>query len=92
MVRKVEKTELNASRCICLDCPSYTTGCKIKNIMQTNTRSTGVLQNKTHYEKMFCAFEKSNCIHLNKGCLCENCTNYHDYDLKRQNWCLHPSE
>ncbi len=89
MNKPVEKTEFNMSRCQCLDCPSYSTDCKIKNARQTTTRPTQVLKTHTHYEKMFCAFEKSNCIHLNKGCLCENCANYHAYDLKNRHWCLH---
>lgn len=89
MTNKIEKTELNASRCMCLSCPSYTTFCKIKNADQNTTRSTEHLSERGHYEKMFCAFEKSNCIHLNKGCVCEQCANFKKYNLNRNTYCLH---
>ena len=85
----IDKTELNAARCICLNCPSYSTLCKIKNVNQNTTRATEHLKNRTHYEKMFCAFEKSNCIHLNKGCVCEQCENFKVYNLNRNTYCLH---
>lgn len=89
MAGKIAKTELNASRCMCLNCPSYTTFCKIKNMEQNTTRATKYLTERTHYEKMFCAFEKSNCIHLNKGCMCEECANFKAYHLDKNTYCLH---
>ena len=89
MIGKIDKTELNVSRCMCLECPSYSTLCKIKNVSQNATRKTENLINRTHYEKMFCAFEKSNCIHLNKGCICENCPNFKAYNLEKNTYCLH---
>lgn len=89
MERKIAKTELNASRCMCLNCPSYSTLCKIKNKEQNITRATEHLKERTHYEKMFCAFEKSNCIHLNKGCICEECANFKAYHLDKNTYCLH---
>ena len=85
----IDKTERNASRCMCLTCPSYSTICKIKNADQNKTEPTVTLCEKTHYEKMFCAFEKSNCIHLNKGCVCSKCPNFLQYNLKKETYCLH---
>jgi len=86
---KVDKTQENMKRCLCLNCPSYSSICKIKNADQNKTRSTQNLLKQSHYEKMFCAFEKSNCIHLNKGCMCDSCANFKDYSLTKGAYCLH---
>ena len=88
-MNKVDKTEENITRCLCLNCPSYSTTCKIKNAKQTTNRTTQSLEAHKHYEKMFCAFEKSNCIHLNRGCICEDCANFKNYNLKKGTYCLH---
>ena len=61
---QVEKTKENACNCLCMMCPSYEKVCKLKNQTQNQDISTQSLQNETHYEKLFCAFEKSNCIHV----------------------------
>lgn len=84
----VSKTEENMSRCLCLNCPSYTQVCKLKNAPQNVTRPTELLEERKHYEKMFCAFEKSNCIHLDRGCICEHCEIYKKYNLHRLDYCL----
>ena len=89
MVTFVNKTQKNIERCLCLSCPSYSTSCKIKNAFQNQSRATTSLENRTHYEKMFCAFEKSNCIHLDKGCLCNKCLNFKEYNLSNCTYCLH---
>lgn len=89
MLSKVAKTQKNIARCLCLNCPSYSSVCKIKNAHQNNNLETETLEKKTHYEKMFCAFEKSNCIHFNRGCLCEQCLNFHDYNLDKCEYCRH---
>ena len=85
----VEKTAANVSRCICLSCPSYSTFCKIKNTHQNTDKPTKHLSERAHYEKMFCAFEKSHCIHLNRGCICETCENFKTYQLQKNTYCLH---
>ncbi len=85
----VDKTENNIKRCLCLNCPSYSTTCKLKNATQSASRATQNLKNRTHYEKMFCAFEKSNCIHLDRGCLCNECMNFKEYNLENCTYCLH---
>ena len=41
-----------------------------------------------HLELMFCAFEKSNCIHENRGCLCEKCPVHKKYALNNEDYCL----
>jgi hypothetical protein len=85
---KVEKTEENIVQCRCLSCPSYAQLCKMKNADENLDRTTAGLQNRTHYEKMFCAFERSNCIHLDRGCLCENCLVHAKYNLHNHEYCL----
>lgn len=85
---KVEKTQENISHCICLYCPSYSQVCKLKNSTENVNQTTENLEDKTHYEKMFCAFEKSNCIHLDRGCICEKCAVYKQYGLRRHDYCL----
>ncbi|MBR2299880.1 MAG: DUF2769 domain-containing protein [Alphaproteobacteria bacterium] len=89
MQQKVEKTEQNIERCLCLNCPSYSSSCKIKNAHQTTNQPSADLLWRTHYEKMFCAFEKSNCIHADKGCICDKCANFRDYNLKNCTYCIH---
>ncbi len=86
---KVDKTNENISRCICLNCPSYSTTCKLKNAPFAANLPTKNLAGRTHFEKMFCAFEKSNCIHMNKGCICEECANYKEYNLQNCTYCIH---
>ena len=85
---KVEKTQENICNCLCLICPSYEKICKLKNVNENQDISTTKLQNKTHYEKMFCAFEKSNCIHLARGCICHNCEVFKKYGLKNKEYCF----
>ncbi len=89
MQKFVDKTETNISRCLCLSCPSYSTACKLKNAEHNKVRSTASLEAHNHYEKMFCAFEKSNCIHLDKGCICNQCLNFKEYNLQKCTYCLH---
>ena len=84
----VEKNKENICNCICMMCPSYEKICKLKNDIEYQNISTQDLQNMTHFEKMFCAFEKSNCIHFNKGCICEKCDVFKKYGLKKKEFCL----
>ncbi|MDY4885707.1 MAG: DUF2769 domain-containing protein [Alphaproteobacteria bacterium] len=85
---KVDKTSENLAHCICLYCPSYSPVCKLKNAQKNINRSDTDFKNTEHYEKMFCAFEKSNCIHLDRGCLCEKCQIYRKYGLNHHDYCL----
>ena len=61
----------------------------LKNYAENNNKPDEILKNKNHYEKMFCAFEKSNCIHANKGCLCRSCPNFKQYGLQNCTYCTH---
>jgi len=85
---RVEKTEENICNCICMMCPSYEKNCKLQNRFENQNISTQHLVNLTHYEKMFCAFEKSNCIHFDRGCICEKCEVFKKYGLKNKEFCL----
>ena len=85
---QVEKTQDNICNCLCMMCPSYEKICKFSNQKDNKDISTQKLQEKTHYEKLFCAFEKSNCIHFNRGCLCEKCEVYRKYSLHKREYCL----
>lgn len=85
---QVEKTTGNVCKCLCLMCPSYEKICKINNMNENQNISTKNLQAKIHYEKMFCAFEKSNCIHFNKGCLCDKCEVFKKYNLRKKEYCI----
>ncbi len=89
MMKKVERTQQNIKRCLCLECPSYSMLCRLKNFEKNKNRTDEALQSHTHYEKMFCAFEKSNCIHANKGCLCRSCQNFKQYGLENCTYCTH---
>ncbi|MBR1373257.1 DUF2769 domain-containing protein [bacterium] len=84
----VHKTLENARNCKCLQCPSYTTTCKIRNKMSDHTDVLHRL-NDAHWELLFCAFEKSNCIHENRGCLCSSCAVHKKYALNNEDYCLH---
>lgn len=84
---KVDKTTENARNCMCLTCPSYTKTCKIKNIPNL-TKNIIDVDETQHLEIMFCAFEKSNCIHEHKGCLCSDCPVHKKYNLNNEDYCL----
>ena len=85
---QVEKTKENLKKCLCMKCPSYTTSCKLKAMPETIVKLFEDLDKVEHFEGMFCAFEKSNCIHENKGCKCVDCPIYTQYDLVREDYCL----
>jgi hypothetical protein len=41
-----------------------------------------------HLENMLCAFEKSNCIDKEQGCVCPDCQVHKEYDLQEVYYCL----
>ncbi|MBE6444631.1 MAG: DUF2769 domain-containing protein [Alphaproteobacteria bacterium] len=84
----VAKTKENLQGCRCRDCPSYTTGCKVKNYPGNFIKMMTDLDNVEHFEGMFCAFEKSHCIDEDRGCLCEECPVHAKYNLLREDYCL----
>ena len=84
----VARTKENLERCKCMDCPSYTLGCKIKNMPGNLFKLINDFENTDHFEGMYCAFEKSHCIEESKGCLCSECEIYHKYRLSHRDFCL----
>ena len=85
---EVARTKENLEHCRCMDCPSYTLGCKIKNMPGNVYKLMGELEDVDHFEAMYCAFEKSRCIEEDRGCLCPECPVYAEYDLNRDDYCL----
>lgn len=71
-----------------MQCPSYTLGCKIKSVPENLFKLMENLDEVEHYESMFCAFEKSNCIEEDRGCLCDGCPVHAEYNLNREEYCL----
>ncbi len=85
---QVARTKENLKECQCMHCPSYTTGCKIKSMPENIVNLMEGLDDTDHFESMFCAFERSNCIHEDKGCLCSDCPIHKKYDLSKHDYCL----
>jgi hypothetical protein len=84
---KVSKTKENLKKCICMKCPSYTFACKMKSMPGNVILKMGDMEEKIHAEAMFCAYEKSNCIDEEKGCLCATCENFKEYELGKSYFC-----
>lgn len=83
----VAKTKDNLKKCKCMSCPSYTGMCKIKNTPENLLKLMGNFSETEHYEKMFCAFEKSNCIEEDRGCLCRDCEIFKTHNLRANDFC-----
>ena len=55
---RVEKTKENLQRCLCMSCPSYTMGCKLKNMPENLVKMFEDFEQLDHFESMYCAFDK----------------------------------
>ncbi|MBC2856373.1 DUF2769 domain-containing protein [Cetobacterium sp. 2A] len=81
----------NLKKCICSKCPSYTLGCKIKempkNLLEIAMHHSD-LSKVEHLEGMFCAFGKSKCLAEEKGCNCTKCEVYKEYNLSKIYFCI----
>ena len=84
----VARTKENLEHCKCLNCPSYSFVCKIKSMPGNMYKLMDDLSETDHFEGMYCAFEKSRCIHEDHGCMCNSCEIHHKYNLKREDYCL----
>lgn len=87
-MQTVARTSENLKKCQCSNCPSYTAGCKIKNYPVNFFKLVDGLDKVDHFEGMFCAFGKSNCINEDKGCRCMECEVFHENNLSREEYCL----
>lgn len=85
---QVARTKENLEKCKCMDCPSYTMGCKIKNFPANMLHLVEDLNTVDNFEGMYCAFSKSACIHEDKGCLCTGCPVHTEYKLHKKEYCL----
>lgn len=84
----VEKTKHNLIACKCLFCPSYDFACKVESMPSNTLLLIGNMDKKIHAEKLFCAYEPSNCIAEEKGCLCPTCEVQKTYGLEKTYYCL----
>lgn len=85
----VEKSLENIEKCLCMQCPSYTYHCKMKNAAENFLQLMENFQQNEHYEKLFCAYEPSNCLRQRYGCLCSVCEVSKKYHLRKQSYCLY---
>lgn len=88
MIMQVARTKENLAKCKCVDCPSYSLSCKIMNAPENLIKRMENLEAVDHYEKMFCAFEKSKCINEVKECICADCPVHDQYLLKKNDYCV----
>lgn len=86
---QVERTKENIEKCRCMSCPSYTEHCKLKNAPENFLKMLEDYQHAQHFEKMFCAYEKSECIYKNHGCICPTCEVFKTYNLNKEVFCTH---
>jgi len=84
----VPKTKENVKKCMCTKCPSYTLICKVKSVPDKVSVNFSHLEFKSHAEVMFCAYEPSRCIEKEKGCLCESCELFREYELEKSFFCI----
>lgn len=83
----VPKTKKNLLKCRCMVCPSYTFSCKMKSMPGNTILILSDMDKKIHAETMFCAYETSNCIEAEKGCICAACEVYKEYQLEKIYFC-----
>lgn len=84
----VEKTIANIKKCICMKCPSYSFSCKVKSMPTNMLALVEGMDQVEHVEGMFCAYEKSNCIEVEKGCDCRDCQVFKENGLDKTYHCL----
>ena len=84
---KVPKEKANLIKCMCKKCPTYDFACKVKSIPGNMGLILGDMEDKLHAETMFCAYEKSNCLEDEKGCLCPTCELFKKYELGKTYFC-----
>lgn len=84
----VEKTKNNLKLCKCMECPSFTTTCKIKEFPHNTIDAIKGIENVDNLENLFCAYTKSSCIEEDKGCLCNECIVHEKYNLENGSYCL----
>lgn len=84
----IEKTLPNLMKCICVRCHTYTFSCMGKGVPGNLKALAEGLGKSEHLEGMFCAFEKSECITEDKGCICDKCALFQGNKLDKRSYCL----
>jgi hypothetical protein len=84
----VVKSKENLKLCRCMKCPNYTFACKMKSLPANAIVRIKDISKETHAEIMYCAFEKSSCLTIDKGCICDTCEVFKEYGLKRRHFCM----
>ena len=85
---QVARTPENLKKCMCMSCPSYTLGCKLKAMPKNmKTKLTGTIGEVEHFEGLFCTFGKSKCIKKLTECICEKCPVYLENNLTNYGYC-----
>ena len=85
---QVAKTKANLKKCRCMRCPSYTFMCKMRNMLGLMMAMMGDISKKNHLEAMYCAYDKSNCITKERGCICMSCALFKENNLDKAYYCL----
>ena len=85
---QVEKTIENLKKCVCMKCPSYTMGCKMKSMPSNIMGMISGISKRDHFEGLYCAFEESRCIKERKGCTCAGCPVYKENNLEKLYFCV----
>lgn len=86
---KVKKSVKNLAKCKCVTCPSFTLGCELKAAVPDMAKVATGMENKEHFEALYCAYEPSSCINEERGCKCPDCEVEHDYKMHHEYYCLH---
>lgn len=89
---KVAKSVTNLAHCQCTNCPSFSLYCRFKTLPEDTLEAVEGIEDQKHYEGLFCAFEKSDCIHSEHGCKCGDCEVAKDNHLHKHYYCLHNAE
>ncbi len=84
---QVDKTMENVVLCQCMKCPTYSFACKLKAMPGNFIAMVSDVAKAVHLETMFCAFEPSQCIEQEKGCLCGQCEVHAAFHLHHGYYC-----
>lgn len=85
---QVSRIKENLKKCQCMKCPSYSLGCKMKNMPKNMMVMMKGVEKAESMEGFFCAFSKSKCISAEKGCICAGCKVYQENNLDRLYYCI----
>ena len=86
-MKKPEQSKDTLRRCICLECPTFTMGCKIKATPGNAEKAESEGKKADHLEGAFCAYGSSTCIIEKLECLCPQCEIYHECELEEKHYC-----